>query len=73
MTSPGMAAVQSSNLAAVGYEPSTAELVIAFHSGRVYTYFGVPESVYVGLLSSPSKGEYHAAHIKTVFAYRRDQ
>jgi hypothetical protein len=29
--------------------------------------------VYVGLLNSPSKGEYHAAHIKNVFAYRRDQ
>ncbi len=36
-------AVQSSNVASVGYDASSSTLEVAFHGGGVYQYFGVPE------------------------------
>jgi hypothetical protein len=35
-------AVQSSNVTSVGYDASSSTLEVAFHSGGVYQYFGVP-------------------------------
>lgn len=64
-----MIPVNSSNLSAVGYDGST--LRIQFHSGGLYDYAGVPESVYIGLMNAASKGNYHAAHIKNVYPYRK--
>lgn len=58
-----MHSVSSSNLVAAGYEPTKQELTIQFRSG-VYTYVGVPQHIYNGLLSSPSKGSYHHKYIK---------
>ncbi len=64
-----MRPVSSSNLASVGYENQV--LRIAFRSGAIYEYTGVPKSVYLGLLSSPSLGKYFHANIKNVFPCRR--
>ena len=64
-----MIPVVSSNIYAVGYDGST--LRIQFHSGGIYDYSGVPESVYNGLMNAASKGSYHAAHIKNVYPYRK--
>ena len=64
-----MIPVNSSNLYAVGYDGST--LRIQFHSGGIYDYVGVPESVYNGLMNASSKGSYHAANIKNVYPYRK--
>lgn len=61
--------VQSSDLAAVGYDSGT--LVIAFHSGGVYAYFGVPWSEYSGLMQAGSHGRYFHARIKNHYDYRR--
>lgn len=61
--------VDSSNLAEVDY--SDGVLTIWFHSGGVYRYRGVPHSVYVELLNAPSKGRYHARHIKYAYPYER--
>ena len=41
--------VSSSNLASVGYDPSTKTLEIEFNDGAVYQYDDVPESEYTGL------------------------
>jgi len=65
-----MIPVSSSNLRAVGYDSQSATLRISFHSGT-YDYFGVPESVYRGLMSAGSKGSYHHQHIKNSFRYQR--
>jgi hypothetical protein len=65
-----MIPVSSSNLVAVGYNPSNQELTIQFYSG-VYTYIGVPVSVYNGLMAAPSKGSYHHRYIKKRYAFRR--
>lgn len=64
-----MIPVSSSNLVAAGYDPSSKELTIQFHSG-VYTYLGVPQQIYDGLMSASSKGSYHHQNIKR-FPFRR--
>ena len=66
-----MIALGSSNLAGADYSAGT--LVIAFHSGGVYEYYGVPYSVYAALMSADSHGKYFHAHIKNRFRYRRIQ
>lgn len=56
--------VTSSNLAAIGYDPATSTLEIAFTKGGVYQYANVPASVYEGLMSAPSHGRYFDINIK---------
>ena len=65
-----MIAVQSSNLASVGYNPWTGDLEIEFHGGRVYVYFGVPFAVYLGLMGADSLGGYFAANIRDQYQFR---
>lgn len=64
-----MIPVDSSNLASVGYENRT--LYIAFNSGGLYSYAGVPESIYQELLAALSKGKFFHAYIKGVYPYQR--
>lgn len=64
-----MIPVSSSNLESVGYDAETKTLRIKFHNG-LYEYYNVPESIYIGLLNSGSKGRYHAAYIKNSYSYQ---
>lgn len=66
-----MILVNSSNLRAVDYNSMTETLTIQFHSGSIYEYYYVPEYVYNGLLSAPSKGKYHHRHIRNTYRYSR--
>ncbi len=63
-----MVPVSSTNLRAVGYNPVSQTLRIEFHSGT-YDYYGVPESIYNGLMNASSKGQYHHQYIKYGFRY----
>ncbi|MDV7215481.1 KTSC domain-containing protein [Streptomyces prunicolor] len=63
--------VSSSNLASVGYEPSTGVLEIQFRSRSIYQYFNVPTSAYQGLMAARSKGSYHAHFILGRYRYKR--
>jgi len=71
--------VSSSQLAAVGYDAGTRELVIQFRaSGRsqqaIYSYQGVPPELATGLLAAESPGGYFHRHIRQgPFPYRRHQ
>lgn len=65
-----MVPVSSSNLNAVGYDPESQTLRIEFHNGT-YDYFNVPSSIHSGLMSAPSKGQYHHQYIKDRYNYRR--
>jgi len=56
--------VDSSNLVSVGYDAERRILEIEFHSGSVYQYSGVPESVYRDLMSADSHGLYFDREIK---------
>lgn len=64
--------VASSNVAAVAYSGADFQrLWVRFHSGSVYVYHSVPESVYAGLMAAGSKGGYLAKHVKGHFGYTR--
>ena len=64
-----MTPVSSSNIDSIGYENET--LFISFNSGGLYTYSGVPESVYRGLMSASSHGQYFHQNIKNVYPYHK--
>ncbi|MBW8034515.1 MAG: KTSC domain-containing protein [Planctomycetes bacterium] len=61
-------AVDSSNLANVGYDATKRVLVVEFNNGRVYEYRNVPVRVYSGLMRAGSKGGY--LHKEVVKKYR---
>lgn len=63
--------VTSSNLRTVGYDLSQQILEVEFHHGGVYQYFGVPVSVYHGLVGAASKGRYLHAFVKGAYFYRK--
>ena len=56
-------AVDSSMIAAAGYDPETRTLVVLFNNVKAYEYHGVPQEEYEGLMAAESKGSYMRAHI----------
>ena len=64
-----MTPVVSSNIHSIGYENST--LYVRFHSGSLYAYYHVPESIYIGLMNAPSHGHFLHKHVKGHFSYKR--
>lgn len=57
-------AVQSANVAKVGYDSNRKRLAIQFHkSSTIYQYADVPGSVADGLMSAKSPGSYVGQHI----------
>lgn len=64
--------VSSSTIRSIGYDSSSQTLEVEFRDGRIYHYFGVPEGVYLGLMSAPSKGQFLDANVKKAgFTYHR--
>lgn len=63
--------VVSSNVAEVGYDPATMTLEVAFHSGSVYQYFDVPESLYHEMLQAESVGRFLHEQIKNSYRYAK--
>lgn len=63
--------VSSSDLQSVGYDSTSRILEIKFHSGGIYQYSGVPDSVHRGLMGASSHGKYFHANIKDVYPYRK--
>lgn len=47
---------QSSNLAGIGCDPDSGEVVVQFTNGKFYRYFGVPSEVVLSVLFSDSQG-----------------
>ena len=66
-----MVPVESTNLAAAGYDEETNELYILFRTGQKYKYTVVKRQVYLDLLDAPSVGKYFMANIRPVYAYQR--
>ena len=65
--------VNSSNLASIGYDPTSQILEIEFNSGTVYQYFAVPQSVYAALMSASSHGRYFYHNIRDSYHYHQIQ
>jgi hypothetical protein len=59
-----MVRVNSSALQAVGYDPATRQMKIAFAQGNIYDFCGVPQRVHEALMRATSKGIYYNEHIK---------
>ena len=66
-----VASVESTTLAMVGYDENLKRLQLGFCSRAVYLYFGVPATVYEGLLDAPSKGRYFNRTIRGRYPYRQ--
>jgi len=71
MTTPEMKPVESSNLAAVGYEPSSQTLHVQFKGGGHYTHAGFPPEAHSAFMASESKGKHYNANIKGKFAHTK--
>lgn len=56
--------VESSSLAAVGYDEAERTLVLEFRNGGTYAYFDVPKSRHRALLRAQSMGEHFMHHIR---------
>jgi hypothetical protein len=56
--------VNSSAIREVGYDRASKTLEIEFQDGTIYESVRVPESMYVGLMSAESKGQYFDREIK---------
>ena len=61
--------VESATLVAVGYDDTREILQLEFRRHAVYLYFGVPGSVYEGLVAAPSKGKYFNRAIRGHFPH----
>ena len=65
--------VASSNIAMIGYDAREQVLEVEFKNGRVYQYFGVPESVHVDLMGAGSQGKFFNANIKNAYPSSRTE
>ena len=66
-----MTNVDSSNVAAVGFDEESQTLQIEFKNGAAYQYFDVPEAIYKGLLGAPSVGQFLNQQVKGSYRYSR--
>ena len=62
--------VASSLLSSIGYSVD-ATLELEFHSGAIYRYFAVPQTVFQGLIVAESKGAYFNRYVRSRFRYQR--
>jgi KTSC domain-containing protein len=63
--------VDSTNIISAGYDPATKTLELEFVKGNIYQYFGVPRSIYEGLMAADSKGAFVNTEIKGSYDYNQ--
>ena len=68
---PEMHYVDSTNVAAIGYDADNRELHVAFLKSGTYIYVGVSEWVFQEFLQADSKGEYHHENIRNNYEFRK--
>jgi hypothetical protein len=67
-----MSAVENSTqIAAVGYDPAIQELHVSFKNGGTYAYEGVPDTMADAFVKSESLGRFLGQHIKGAFPHRK--
>jgi hypothetical protein len=71
MAIPDMQSVNSSNIAAVGYDAENITVYVQFMNGSIYAYKGVPEHEFENLRAAPSVGSYLNRNYKNVYPYER--
>ena len=66
--------VSSSNIASIGWEPDeegAGTMEVDFHSGHIYRYRNVPETVFQAALGASSVGKFIARSVIGVFDEER--
>jgi hypothetical protein len=66
-----MVQMNSSSIAAAGYDHNRRALRLRYVGGGMYDYLDVPASVFQELLDAPSKGRFVNWCIKPRYRYRR--
>ena len=61
--------VDSSMIAAAGYDPETRLLVVLFNSGKAYEYAEVPPQVFFALMAADSKGRFMNDNVIGFYPY----
>ncbi len=64
-------AVESSNLASVGYDEKSKTLEIQFNHGGIYEYYDVEKEIYEALMNAESHGRYFYYNIRDDYDYSR--
>ena len=67
---PRMRPVDSTSVAAVGYDEDRHELWVQFVGGETYVYSMVPASLYRELLAAESMGRFVNARIRSTYPAR---
>lgn len=62
-------AVQSSSVGEIGYNPVEQKLEVQFRSGKVYQYFGVPQTAFLAFIASESEGRFFNEQIRDVYQH----
>ena len=63
--------VNSTSIAAIGYDEQAETLEVEFRHGGIYQYFDVPARVHQELIAASSIGRYVAEQIKGVYRFAR--
>ncbi len=63
--------VNSSDIAAIGYDPEHQTLAIEFHATGRYHYFSVPPEIYDQLRQTPTHGKFFHRNIKGKYAWEK--
>lgn len=63
--------VDSTSIAAVGYDASTMTLRLQYRNGNVYDYFDVPAAIHEQLMAAGSMGAFVNAAVKPTYRYVR--
>lgn len=71
MPIPVMEPVNSSNIAAIGYDEKNQAVYVQFLNGSTYAYKGVPEHEFANLRNASSVGSYLNRNYKNVYPYER--
>jgi len=62
--------VESSVIAAAGFDPQRRIMLVLYNTGRAYEYHAVPPEVFQGLMESESKGRYLNDKVLGTFPYK---
>jgi hypothetical protein len=63
--------VESSNLAAIGYNPQKKIVAVKFKSGSIYHHAGFPMEAALAFYQADSRGRYYSQNIKGKFPGQR--
>ncbi len=65
--------VESSNIAAAGYDPDRQRLTVRFKSGDTYVYDGVPEQLGEDFFTAESVGKFFNGAIRSSFEGKKQE